>query len=210
MYNNIWAQNRKTKGKVLENVLYVVDYIPMVPHNDKYMLSKVYYIDNKDIYSKEKIYDKKKIEYVGYEGVDTLVVIVTNEYHNRSETVKNIPTFLYNMEYRDDGKIYLKGAQNPYTGKFINYYFSGRTLTKGSILNGYLDDSLTTYYEDGITKKKSVFLKKGKLEGSATEYFPNGNLRLMGKHDDSLKNGVWTDWYSTGRLKASVIMKRGN
>ena len=207
--SNAQAQRNKTKNKVLENVLYVVDYVPMVPHDERYMFSRVFYIDNKDIYSKEKIFDKKKIEYVGYEGVDTLVVITTNEYHKRPDDIKRIPTFLYNLTFREDGKIYLKDSKTPYTGKFINYYFSGRMLAKGTILNGFLDDSLTMYYEDGVTKKLSAFMKKGKLDGAASEYFPNGNIRITGKHSDSLKTGVWTDWYSTGKIKGRMFYEKG-
>ncbi len=209
MSNGARAQRRNTKPKVLENVLYVVDYVPMVPHDERYMLSKVFYIDNKDIYSKEVIFDKKKIKYVGYEGVDTLIVITTNEYHNRPDDIKNIPNLFYNMELREDGKIYAKGSRNPYTGKFINYYYSGRTLAKGNVLNGLLNDTVTTYYEDGITKKQSAFLKKGKLEGTANEYFPNGSLRLTGKHSDSLKTGVWIEWYSTGKIKGRLFYEKG-
>ncbi len=207
--NNTWAQRNKAKPRVLENVLYVVDYVPMVQQDERYMFSRVAYIDNKNIYSKEKIFDKKKIEYVGYKGVDTLVVITTNEYHNRPDDIKRIPTFSYNLETRKDGKLYLKESLRPYTGKFINYYFSGRMLAKGTILDGYLDDSVTVYYEDGVTKKKSAFLKKGKLEGTASEYFSNGNLRLTGKHSDSLKTGVWIEWYSTGRIKGRMFFDKG-
>ena len=189
-------------------MLYVVDYVPMIPHDERYMLSRVFYIPNKDIYSKEIITDPEKIRYVGYKDVDTLIVVTTNEYHNRPEKLKQVPNF-YNMVINEDGKIYLKLSKYPYSGEFINYYYSGRTFIKGSILDGRLNDTLTIYYEDGVTKKLVSFYKNGHLNGPQTQFFVNGNMAATGMYNDSVKTGTWVEWFSSGAIKRRLFFEKG-
>ena len=197
--------------KASDNVLYVVDYIPMIVPNDfNFRLSGgEFYISNDDIYSKEIISDKKKIVSVGYDDIDTLIVIITKGYHNRPDDVKRIPSF-YNIAInKKDAKLYLKDSKEPYTGDFINYYFFGKMYSKGKIINGLFNDTLTLFYEDGVTKKSSSVFKNGKLNGSFSQYFANGSLKLTGTYNDSIKSGYWIEWYSTGVIKRRLFYDNG-
>lgn len=206
---NAYAIDKKIK-KVKDPVLYVVDYIPLVAPNEfNFRLAGEFYISNDDIYSKEVIYDKQKIKAIGYKDIDTLIVIITNGYHNRPEEIKRIPSF-YNISMSPkDRKLYAKDNDEPFTGQFINYYFFGKMFSKGKVLNGWFDDTTTYYYEDGITPKVSATYKKGKLNGVFTQYFVNGRLKLTGLYNDSIRTGNWVEWYSTGKIKRRFLYENG-
>ena len=199
--NNTYATNKKIK-KVKDPVLYVVDYIPMVAPNEfNFRLAGDFYISSDDIYSKEVISDTNKIRAVGYRDVDTLIVIITNEYHNRPEKIKQIPSF-YSIVYdKYNDRFYEKNSKKLYTGDFINYYFFGKTYNKGRIVNGLLVDSVISYYEDGITKKICANL----INGAYAQYFVNGALKTTGAYRNGLKSGYWVEWYSTGVMKRRLL-----
>ena len=196
--------------KASDNVLYIVDYIPQIAPNEyNFRLAGEFYISNNDIFSKEIISDKKKIISVGYKDIDTLIVIITNQYHNRPDKIKQIPSF-YNIALNGNNeRLYLKYDNKPYSGDFINYYFFGKMFCKGKIYNGLLTDTFTSYYEDGITTKVSTNMIKGRLDGPCSAYFVNGRLKFTGSYTHNIKTGYWIEWYSTGIMKRRLFYDNG-
>ena len=100
---------------VPENVIYVVDSIPIVKEPPEEMNT----LDESVIAQVVVVKNKEELRKLGYEKLDGAIFIFTKEYANRSAEIKAIPTT--KTMVRKNGYWYLKGSSVPYTGRFIDY-----------------------------------------------------------------------------------------
>src|SRR5438309_4685271 len=127
-------------GQANKNTIYIIDSIPVTEHlegmdgnNDSNFIEKIIIIKNKD-----------SLRAMGYRNIGQAVLIFTKAYHNRPENIKRIPT-TRQMILKDD-RWYLKGSNAPYSGEFIDYYFSGLKQGEGTFKDGKLTGLCKIYY----------------------------------------------------------------
>jgi tetratricopeptide (TPR) repeat protein len=192
------ARGQETK----EKALYVFDSIPVfetIPEEEAELpeqtINFIHVETNKDRFGVYKQYDYDKIIYV-----------FTKEYSWRTEEIKRIPTI--KKMYLKEGKWCLLGSTMPYTGKYIDYYFSGIKKQEGSLRDGLNEGVSRSYYKDGKPQSYRNYTK-GIANGEYGAYFPNGKLKQTGVFKKGKEDGLWKDWYSTGSLKRARLFATG-
>src|SRR6187402_1519803 len=104
-----------------EKILFVIDSIPILTDPEEWNP-----IDPNDIADITVIKDKDSLKRLRPEQLDGIVYIFTKAYRNRPDSIKRIPS-LKQMVVKNE--IWnLNGI--PYSGKYIDYYNSGKYKTK--------------------------------------------------------------------------------
>lgn len=208
---------------IKENIIYIIDSIPVIEDPEEGNE-----ISNTDISYMNVIKNKDTLNLLGYGKFDGAIFIFTNQYHDRPEDVKQIPSSKQ-ME-RKSGVWYFRGR--PYSGKFIDYYYNGKKQGEGTFQNGKVEghrimyhqngqmavernytDGIENgleqeYYEDGTLKQKGSFVN-GKEEGIWEMYFPNGQVKQRSTFKDGNMEGKTTVYYSTGKILAIEMTTNG-
>ncbi len=209
-----------------ENVLYVVDSIPVIEEpKEGFGTLTENEIDNVVV-----VKDKKVMESSGYKDLDGIIYVFTKEYVKRPDSIKAIPTT--KLMTKKNGTWYLKNNPTPYSGKFIDYYLTGKKQGEGILFNGKLKGKRLLYYlngnasdeieyenglsngtekrfyEDGTLMQKGNF-KNGKEIGIWEMYHPNGQLKQQTNFVDGKMDGESVSYYSTGELKGKNVYKNG-
>lgn len=156
-----------------KNVLYVVDSIPVIEEpKEGFGTLTENEIDNVVV-----VKDKKVIESSGYKNFDRIIYVFTKEFVKRPDSIKAIPTT--KVMTKKNGTWYLKNSSTPYTGKFIDYYLTGKKQGEGTLFNG-------------------------KLKGKRLMYHSNGNISDIIEYENGLSNGTEERFYNDG-----ILMQRG-
>ena len=206
-----------------EKIMFVIDSIPVI--YDPEEGDDILQTDVSDIMV---IKNKDTLNILGYGQFDGVTFIFTKEYRNRPDYIKQIPSSKQ-MEKKNGVWFF---HNTPYSGLFIDYYYSGRTQGEGTFLNGkvnghriiyYQNGKISVernyndgiengvsieYYEDGSIKQKGEFVN-GKENGIWDMYFPNGQLKQRSSFMNGIMNGETTVYYSTGKVLAVEIAKNG-
>lgn len=206
-----------------EKIIYIIDFIPVIDDPEEGNE-----ISNSDISYINVIKNKDSLNLLGYGKFDGAIFIFTNQYRDRPDDVKQIPSSKQ-ME-RKGGVWYFRGV--PYSGKFIDYYYNGRKQEEGVFQNGRVEGRRTMYhqngqmaversyadgiengleqeyYEDGSLKQKGIFVN-GKEEGIWEMYFPNGQVKQRSTFKNGNMEGETTVYYSTGKILAVEMTKNG-
>ncbi len=210
-------------GQAQENIIYIVDSIPVIDEPEEG--NEIVETDIADI---TVVKNKDSLKLFGYEKFDGAIFIFTKEYRKRPEELKLIPST--NQMEKKNGVWYFRGSV--YSGKFIDYYYSGRKQGEGTFQNGKVEGLRTMYhqngqlsmertysggienglekeyYEDGTLQQKGAFVN-GKEEGIWEMYFPNGQVKQRSNFKDGNMDGETTVYYSTGRILAVEVTKNG-
>ncbi len=210
-------------GQAQENIIYIVDSIPIIDEPEEG--NEIVETDIADI---TVVKNKDSLKLFGYEKFDGAIFIFTKEYRKRPEDLKLIPST--NQMEKKNGVWYFRGSV--YSGKFIDYYYSGRKQGEGTFENGKVEGLRTMYhqngqlsmertysggienglekeyYEDGTLQQKGAFVN-GKEEGIWEMYFPNGQVKQRSNFKDGNMEGETTVYYSTGRILAVEVTKNG-
>jgi antitoxin component YwqK of YwqJK toxin-antitoxin module len=183
-----------------QRIQFIVDNVPVIDEPDEATGT----LDKEDVAELTVITNKDTIEKMGYHSVDKIISVTTKEFKNRPEELKKIPT-TKTMEKRD-GLWYLKNADKPYSGAFIDYFYNGKKQGEGTLKDGKVDGLRTVYMVNG---SKAFFRNyiNGIANGYSEEYFPNGKLKQKGSFKDGLDDGLWVDYYSTGAIKRQMVFK---
>jgi antitoxin component YwqK of YwqJK toxin-antitoxin module len=64
------------------------------------------------------------------------------------------------------------------------------------------------YFSDGSLKSELNF-DKGKYEGPAKHYYPNGKPMLLGQWHNDLKEGIWTAFKDKGEKESEIEYSGG-
>ncbi|WP_298320361.1 tetratricopeptide repeat protein [uncultured Aquimarina sp.] len=210
-----------------ENVLYVVDSIPVIEEpKEEFATLTENEIDNVVI-----VKDKKAMESLGYRDFDGIIYVFTKEYIKRPDSIKAIPTT--KLMTKKNGSWYLKNNSTPYSGKFIDYYLTGKKEGEGFLFNGklkgkrllyYINGNVSNeieyengisngleqrFYKDGTLMQKGSF-KNGKEIGIWEMYHPNQQLKQRTTFNDNGKmDGESVSYYSTGKEKGKTVYIKG-
>lgn len=195
-----YSYGQTTNNK--ENILYVVDSIPIYeePAKDNNFLKQ------DDIAEIKVIKNKVELDQLGYSKFDGVIFILTKEYQKRPAELKSIPT---TKTMKRQGKVfYLKGSDKPYTGRFIDYYITGKIEGEGFFQEGLIDGLRTKYHPNGLKSVERNYVK-GLANGLSKEFFLDGTVRQKGRFVDNLEEGVWEMYYPNGQLKQSSSFSKG-
>jgi tetratricopeptide (TPR) repeat protein len=86
----------------------------------------------------------------------------------------------------------------PYSGKYIDYYNSGRIQNEGMLINGKLNGRLIVYFKNGTIKSVADY-KDGVLSGIKNEYYKNGRLLSSGGSAEGKPNELLGGYFINGQ-----------
>lgn len=204
-------------------IMFVVDSIPVIkdPEEGNEVLPT-------DIAEINVIKNKDTLNRLGYSQFDGVTFIFTKEYRNRPDSLKQIPS---TKQMEEKNGVWLFHG-SPYTGRFIDYYYSGRKEGEGIFVDGKVDGLRKKYYQNGKTRVERNY-KKGIENGLDKEYYEDGMLSQKGEFNNGKEEGIWenffpngqvqlrgnyhngeifdtaTKFYSTGKIKEKVFIKNG-
>ena len=174
------------------------------------------------------IRNKDSLKTLEYDEFDGVIYIFTKAYTQRPDSVKLIPSSKIMKE--KNGILFFH--DNPYTGKFIDYYYSGRKQEQGEMIDGKLNGAYKIYYQNGNLIVERNYAN-GVANGTEKEYFrrwfiktkgrfrkrkgrrflgydfPNGQLKQRSNFKNGAMDGETTIYYSTGKILAVETTKNG-
>jgi len=101
---------------------------------------------------------------------------------------------------------YFRGS--PYSGLFIDYYYSGRKQGEGTFKDGKVDGLRKKYYQNGKPSMERYYAT-GIENGSEKEYFEDGSLKQKGEFVNGKEEGVWEMYFPNGQVRQSSSFKNG-
>ncbi len=185
-----------------QNVIYIVDSIPIIEEPEEGMNT----LDASVIHEIVVVKNKEELERLGYGKMDGAIFIFTKEYANRSDEIKAIPTT--KKMTRKNGIWHLNGVDTPYSGKFIDYYVTGKKEGEGTLKNGLVDGLRTKYYPNGTISLERNY-KDGVEHGWEKEYYRDGTLKQTGEFNNLKEVGKWEMYFPNGQVKQSSTFKNG-
>lgn len=182
--------------------VYVVDSIPIIEEPEEGFNT----LSESLIHEIIVVNDKEELKKLGFGQMDRAIYIFTKAYANRPEEIKAIPTTM-KMD-RKNGAWYLKGADSPYSGKFIDYYITGNKEGEGTFKNGLVEGLRTKYYPNGNVSLERNY-KAGFEHGREKEYYEDGTLKQTGVFENFKETGRWESYFSNGQLKQTINFENG-
>ncbi|MFD1014869.1 hypothetical protein [Winogradskyella rapida] len=177
-----------------ENVLYVVDSIPIIEEpKEGFDVLTADEIDNVVV-----VKDKKVMQSSGYKDLDGIVYVFTKAYVKRPDSIKAIPTT--KLMTKTNGTWFLDNNSTPYSGKFIDYYLTGTKQGEGIMFNGKLKGKRQLYYLNGI-KSDEIEYANGISNGLEQRFYEDGTLMQQGTFRNGKEIGVWEMYHPNGQLK---------
>jgi tetratricopeptide (TPR) repeat protein len=181
-----------------EKILFIIDSIPLLTDPEKWNS-----ITQEDIADITIIKNKDTLKQLGWEQVDGIAYIFTKQYRNRPDSIKRLPSL--KQMVMNNGFWYHRDTL--YSGKYINYYNSGRIQSEGTLLDGKQNGALTVYFKNG--NKKSVALyKDGLLHGTSTYYYTNGALSETREYTEGIISGNWQQYFINGQVETERRPKK--
>ena len=95
-------------------------------------------------------------------------------------------------------------------GQWEVFRSDGTRQTSKSYSEGKRQGKWIRYYEDGEKILAAEIYDKGKLHGTRTSYFANGQKRQESNFKAGLLHGMMTEWNEAGEKLAEVPFKEGN
>ncbi len=172
-------------------MLFVIDSVPVF-----YDLNPLNDLREEDIASRMIVKNDKGLQLAGASAIDSITYIFTNKYLSRPDSIKQLPS-LKQMEMKDSAW-HFKGV--PYTGKYVEYYFSGNKFREGSLLNGRLHGEEIYYFQNGRMGSVQHYTN-GKQTGPGTTYYKNGGIRSKGVNIEDWK-GEWESYFPDGLIES--------
>lgn len=177
-----------------ENVLYIVDSIPIIKEPKEGLNT----LTEKEIDNIVVLKNKKTIDSLGYKKLDGIIYIFTKAYVQRPDSIKAIPTT--KLMQKKNGTWYLKNSSKSYSGKFIDYYLTGKKQGEGDLFNGKLEGKRFLYYLNGNVSDEIEY-KNGISNGIEQRFYNDGVLMQRGRFKNGKENGVWEMYHPNGQLK---------
>jgi hypothetical protein len=181
-----------------EKMLFVIDSIPLLTDPEEWNR-----ILQEDIADFAVVRDKDSLKLLGWKQLDGITYIFTKEYRNRPDSIKKIPG-LRQMKMLE-GLWNLDGS--PYTGKYIDYYNSGRILNEGTLVKGKLHGELTVFFKNGNKKSVSNY-KDGILHGIWNDYYVNGALRQTREYAEGKSRMTRRAYFIDGKIESEIRPKK--
>lgn len=210
------AQEKKVKR---QGALYFLDSVRVTyerGNTDKEQLSTA------DVAYASVIKDRDSLRKMRLSGYDSAIFIFTKGYLQRPAELRSIP--VSRQLIRFGNQYYYKGKE--YTGKVIDYYFSGKVKYRGTFEKGKKTGTHFYYTKAGAVTRQIYSYRGFKEEMTGFDsadrimakhvrkkdkpvlvefYYPNGQVKDRTVY---LQNGtVSTAYYSSGKLKDSTVLR---
>lgn len=199
--------------------LFIIDSLPLLKDPEEW--NQLLEDDISDI---KVVKNKDSLKLLGWRKFESVIYIFTKEYRKRPDSLKAIPSL---KELKFENQVW-NFHDIPYTGKYIDYFNSGKKQNEGNLINGMLNGEVNSYYQNGALNKHSLFIN-GTNTGTETSYYQNGTINLRIKYLDGkglksqhyFPNGqleydyladkldTLISYYSTGKIKKIAVMKNG-
>jgi tetratricopeptide (TPR) repeat protein len=140
--------------------------------------------------------NRDSLKSLGYEKYDAVSFVFTKAYRVRPDSTKAIPS-IKSMQKKDGLWVY-HGA--PYTGRIINYYYSGRMLANGYLLTGRPNGMMTLYFQNGHKSLEREY-SEGNQDGVEREFYPDGSLWQEGRYRAGKEEGPWRSYFPNAQVK---------
>ena len=111
-------------------------------------------------------------------------------------------------EIRNDGILYLKGLDLPYSGKTFRLHINGQKWFANNYKDGKKEGLQTWWYENG-QKWSEGNRKDGKQDGLWTEWHENGQKRAEANYKDGKRDGLYLVWHENGQKWSEGNWKDG-
>ena len=96
-----------------------------------------------------------------------------------------------------------------FSGEFINVYDNGNKKMILQIRKGKLNGTITEYYSNGIIKFIGDYYNNQIANGCASFYYQNGNLSHYFCYKNGKQDGSQVILYENGNMKVQAEMKQG-
>jgi antitoxin component YwqK of YwqJK toxin-antitoxin module len=121
---------------------------------------------------------------------------------------------------------YLKGTNEPFTGKVVAFNINGKKsieieykngketgtnrswFANGNLMNetqltdGKIDGLWIDYYESG-KKMNGITYENDYMTGPCTRWYENGNIKESGNHHHCKENGYWVYYFENGQKQTA-------
>lgn len=185
-----------------EKTLYIVDSIPIIEEpKEGFGTLTENEIDRVDV-----VKDKQAVEKAGYKDLDGIIYVFTKEYAKRPDSIKAIPTT--KSMTKSNATWYLKDSSAPYSGKFIDYYLTGKKQGEGVLFNGKLKGKRLLYHQNGALSDEIEY-ENGISNGLEKRFYDDGTLMQKGNFKYGKENGVWEMYHPNGKLKQRTNFVNG-
>ncbi|MBO9155061.1 hypothetical protein ACFOTA_22800 [Chitinophaga sp. GCM10012297] len=164
---------------------------------------------------------------LGYGKYDSITFIFTKHYLTLSPEQKNIPSQA-RLERKKNNRYYFRGEM--YTGKVIDYYYSGEIKSEGYYEEGLQKGPLKQYDVNGILTLHNLIVEDSlDLGKTATDsagnvyyrwklllpqgvsiheyYYPNGALKKRTEIDNN--RTITSEYLSSGEMTDSTVFIKG-
>lgn len=186
-----------------EKILYVVDSIPIIEEPKEGFGT----LTENEIDAVFVLKNKNKIDSLGYKDIDAITYVFTKAYVKRPDSIKAIPTT--KRMTKKNGAWYLKSSSTAYSGKFIDYYLTGKKQGEGVLFNGRLKGKRLLYYING-TMSDEIGYENGISNGLEKRFYEDGTLMQKGSFKNGKEIGIWEMYHQNGQLKQhSTFNDRG-
>ncbi len=177
-----------------EKILYVVDSIPVINEpKEGFGTLTENEIDNIVV-----LKNKKSIDSLGYKNLDGIIYVFTKFYAKRPDSIKAIPST--KQMNKKNGSWYLKNSSTTYSGKFIDYYLTGRKQGEGILFNGKLKGKRVRYHLNGNVSDENQY-DNGINNGLEKRFYKDGTLSQKGTFKKGKEVGIWEMYHQNGQLK---------
>jgi tetratricopeptide (TPR) repeat protein len=180
--------------------LFILDSVPVIDDPEPWNP-----IVPADIADMRVIKNADSLKLLGFEELASVTYVFTKEYRKRPDSVKRIAS-LRQMQMKD-GRWNLNDVV--YSGKYIDYYNSGRIQDEGTLFNGKLNGELKVYYLNGNLKSLDNY-KDGIPNGSKILYYKNGAMMQKAEYTEGRNTGRWETYFLNGQLQTQMHPKKGN
>jgi len=177
-----------------ENILYIIDSIPVIEEPKEGLGT----LTEKEIDNVVVVKDKEEMESSGYKNLDGIIYVFTKEFVKRPDSIKAIPTT--KLMIKKDGTWYLKNNSTPYSGKFIDYYLTGKKQGEGILFNGKLKGKRLMYHTNGNVSDE-VEYENGLSNGTEKRFYEDGTLMQKGDFKNGKEIGIWEMYHPNGQLE---------
>jgi antitoxin component YwqK of YwqJK toxin-antitoxin module len=181
-----------------EKMLFVIDSIPILTDPEEWN-----HVLQEDIADIRVLRSKDSLALFGYKNLDGITYIFTKEYRNRPDSLKKIPSLKQMVR---NGNVWTL-HNTVYTGKYIDYFNSGKIQDEGTLLDGKIDGEVIVYFKNG-NKKSEVNYKNGFLDGIWNDYYTNGVLMQTREFSEWKQKRAGKIYFITGQIQNEVKPKK--
>lgn len=185
--------------EVEQKVVYIVDSIPII--NDPDEGNEIMQEDVADLTVLE---NPDSLKALGYPDYDKVILLFTKAYRSRPDSLRKIPTTA-KMEQR--AGVWMMNGK-PYSGRFIDYYYSGRKQGEGYLQDGVVQGRRLMFHQNGNISNERYY-NKAVREGKDKVYYQDGTLKQQGEFVNGKENGIWEMYYPNGKLKVRNMLNQG-